>query len=273
MSTAMHLMFYLIVLLNLAPYIWTNEPVFNIKDQVFIDQCVIEHNKHRSVVNPPASNMRYMTWDEGLAISAQAWAKNCIFKHNVNLREPSKMHPTFKSVGENIWVGAPYSIFKVETALSSWVSEVQYYNYYSTECSPAQQCGHYTQVVWADTYKVGCAAQACPNGVSETTFSSMAGIIFVCNYATAGNYRGVAPYKTGNPCSLCSKETCENQLCRNSTRDTLIKNNWTPDWDPELSNCGSFCQAVLIIRPVSVLLIFAIVYGLKHRYTHLFAYE
>lgn len=39
--------------------------------------------------------------------------------------------------------------------------------------------------VWADSYKVGCAAQACPNGVAETGFSTKPGIIFVCNYATA----------------------------------------------------------------------------------------
>ncbi|XP_051544140.1 GLIPR1-like protein 1 [Myxocyprinus asiaticus] len=269
MSSAVHILLFLIVLLNLALYIRTSEPVFNIKDQAFIDECVREHNKHRRNVEPPASNMRYMTWDEGLAITAKAWAKNCIFKHNVNLKQPSRMHPTFKSVGENIWAGAPYNTFKVGSALMLWVNEKQYYNYYNLKCSPMQECGHYTQVVWADTYKVGCAAQACPNGVSETSFSSIPGIIFVCNYATAGNYRSVPPYKNGSPCSMCNNEMCDNQLCRNSTRDTLMRYNLTTDW----SSCGSFCQAVLITRPVSVLLIFAIVYGLQHHYTHLFAYE
>ncbi|XP_058628420.1 GLIPR1-like protein 1 isoform X2 [Onychostoma macrolepis] len=216
--------------------------------------------------------MRYMTWDEGLAVTARAWARFCLFKHNIYLREVRKVHPTFTSVGENIWAGAPYSSFKPESAVQSWNDEDQFYDYNTNQCKPGKVCGHYTQNVWADSYKVGCAAQACPNGVAETSFSTKPGVIFVCNYATAGNYRGVAPYRSGASCSSCREETCENNLCRNSTRDAPQSYNWTPDWDPALSSCGSFCLAVVIIRLISVPLIFACVYCLQRRY-NLFAYE
>ncbi|XP_062868802.1 GLIPR1-like protein 1, partial [Trichomycterus rosablanca] len=89
-------------------------------------------------------------------------------------------------------------------------------------------CGHYTQVVWAESYKVGCAVVDCPGGVRNTDFSHRPGAIFICNYATAGNYQGVPPYKRGPACSQCGGERCEENLCRNSTRDSETGNS-TPD--------------------------------------------
>ncbi|XP_055047255.2 GLIPR1-like protein 1 [Misgurnus anguillicaudatus] len=269
MSDSLHFLLRVIVLLHFAPHTQSTEPFYDITDPAFIKECVEEHNRHRANVNPSASNMRYMTWDEGLAISARAWASNCFFEHNPNLQQPGKMHPIFTPVGENLWAGAPYGSFKVQSAIQSWVNEDQYYNYKSNGCSKV--CGHYTQVVWADSYKVGCAAQACQNGVAE--FSSAPGIIFVCNYATAGNYPGVSPYKKGKSCSGCATETCENNLCRNSTRDTQKRYNWRPDWDPALSTCGSFCASLLIIRPVSIVFIFISVFCLQRFYPNLFIYE
>ncbi|XP_067247583.1 GLIPR1-like protein 1 isoform X3 [Chanodichthys erythropterus] len=253
----------------------SSEPFFDIKDPTFIEECVREHNMYRTNVNPSASYMRYMTWDEGLAVTARAWARFCTFKHNIYLREVRRMHPTFPSVGENIWAGHPYTSFTVKSAVKLWADEVQHYDYYApkpNQCKKGEVCGHYTQVVWADTYKVGCAAQACPNGVAETHFSTEPGVIFVCNYATAGNYRGVDPYRTGPSCSSCGPEKCENKLCRNSTRDALHSYNWTPDWDPALSSCGTFCVTVVITRLISVPLIFICVYCLQRSHKP-FAYE
>lgn len=84
------------------------------------------------------------TWDEGLAVTARAWARFCVFEHNIHLREVRRMHPTFTSVGENLWVGYPYAQFTVKRAVKLWVDEVQDYNYYQNQCSKV--CGHYTQV-------------------------------------------------------------------------------------------------------------------------------
>ncbi|XP_052410422.1 GLIPR1-like protein 1 isoform X1 [Carassius gibelio] len=259
---------YLLISVTVLLGLCSCEPVFDITDPAFIEECVREHNKHRSNVKPTAANMRYMTWDEGLAVTARAWARFCVFKHNIYLREVKKVHPTFTSVGENIWVGTPYSSFKPESAVKSWKDEDKDYNYDTKQCTNV--CGHYTQIVWADSYKVGCAAQVCPNGVAETSFSTKPGIIFVCNYATAGNYRGASPYRRGEPCSGCKQETCANNLCQNSTRDALQSYNWTPDWDPSPSSCASGgCDYQTHIL---VLLMFACVYGLQHLY-NLFEYE
>ncbi|CAG5927287.1 unnamed protein product, partial [Menidia menidia] len=114
-----------------------------ISDSKFIDECVTEHNIARSSVNPPATNMLYMTWDQGLAITARAWARHCVFEHNIHLKDVRRMHPVFPSVGENIWTGYPPSHFNVSVALKSWVNEKEYYDYQTTSCTKI--CGHYTQ--------------------------------------------------------------------------------------------------------------------------------
>ncbi|XP_060745219.1 glioma pathogenesis-related protein 1-like [Tachysurus vachellii] len=118
-----------------------------------------------------------VTWDDGLAVLARAWARNCLFEHN-----PQRNHPVFPSVGENIWAGTPGTRVQVKSMIKSWVNEVQHYNYYTLACTNV--CGHYTQV-WATTYKVGCAVIFCPDGVRQKSFSHRPGALFVCNYATA----------------------------------------------------------------------------------------
>uniref|UniRef100_A0A668AMG5 GLI pathosis related 1 n=1 Tax=Myripristis murdjan TaxID=586833 RepID=A0A668AMG5_9TELE len=237
----------------------------DITNRTFIDECVQEHNKARSSVSPGASNMLYMTWDEGLAITARAWARNCLFEHNIHLGEVHRMHPVFPSVGENIWAAYPPSTFTVTSAINSWVNEKQYYSYNAKSCTNV--CGHYTQVVWAKSYKVGCAVQVCPNGVKETRFSNKEGVIFVCNYATAGNVVGQRPYATGSPCTQCEGE-CRNLLCREYSAPF-----WTPDWDPALQTCGPACLAVLALRPLALIATFIAAYGVHHFYPDIFCYE
>ncbi|NXC92600.1 GLIP1 protein, partial [Certhia familiaris] len=136
------------------------------------------------------------TWDPDLAKTAKAWAKKCMFKHNIYLKERGKVHPRFRTAGENIWTGSA-SFFSVRVALDSWFHEVEYYDYNTKSCSKV--CGHYTQVVWATSYKVGCAVQFCPK-VAYISIPNAAH--FVCNYGPPGNFP-VRPYKTGEACSEC----------------------------------------------------------------------
>jgi len=65
------------------------------------------------------------------------------------------------------------------------VSEGQYYDYASNTCAQGHICGHYTQVVWGATQKLGCARYAC-NGL---TYPST----IVCDYGPGGNDGG-RPY-------------------------------------------------------------------------------
>ncbi|CAK6959971.1 GLIPR1-like protein 1 [Scomber scombrus] len=246
-----------------------------ITNRMFIEQCVKAHNEARSSVDPPASDMLYMTWDEGLAITARAWAKQCVFKHNIYLKDARRVHPNFRSVGENIWAGYPPSSFDVRKAIiDKWVGEKQVYKYTANTCSKV--CGHYTQAVWASSFKVGCAAQLCPNGVKDTNFATKEGVIFVCNYATAGNVNGGRPYATqGAACSKC-EGTCENNLCRDQERDLEKSYNWSPDLDrseaaPE--NRGSNYVTVLVARPIALICTFIAAYVVHYFYPDMFCYE
>lgn len=83
------------------------------------------------------------SWDPDLAKLAKAWARKCLFKHNIHLKERGKVHPRFASAGENIWTGS-LPVFTVKAALNSWYHEVESYDYDTNRCSKV--CGHYTQV-------------------------------------------------------------------------------------------------------------------------------
>ncbi|XP_040005866.1 glioma pathogenesis-related protein 1 isoform X2 [Xiphias gladius] len=197
---------------------------------------------------------RRQTWDEGLAITAGEWAKRCVFDHNPHLKDVRRMHPTFPSVGENVWTGHT-QLFNVTRAIKKWVDEKVNYNYQMNTCSSI--CGHYTQVVWESSYKVGCAAQLCPNGVSN--FDTKEGVVFVCNYATAGNINGRRPYGSQEgACSGC-KGTCVDGLCRYY---------WTPDWDHGLSYV-----TILIVRPIALIVTFITGYAVHYFYPNAFCYE
>lgn len=83
------------------------------------------------------------SWDPDLAKTAKGWAKKCLFKHNIHLKERGKTHPRFRSAGENLWTGS-ISAFTVKGAITSWYNEVKFYTYNTNGCSKV--CGHYTQV-------------------------------------------------------------------------------------------------------------------------------
>ncbi|KAK2515207.1 Glipr1 [Columba guinea] len=219
----------------------------DVGDPKFIEECVQAHNRFRSGVNPPASNMLYMSWDPDLAKTAKAWAKKCLFKHNTHLREPGQAHPKFTPVGENLWTGT-LSVFTVQGAISTWYKEVSAYDYATEKCRGV--CGHYTQIVWATSYKVGCAVHFCPK-MADISITNAAH--FICNYGPAGNYPG-HPYKTGAACSDCNGEQCASRLCRNAERDKVTSySNWYPEWDSK-SACDKYCISVVVLRLLLLIL-------------------
>ncbi|XP_037701208.1 glioma pathogenesis-related protein 1 isoform X2 [Choloepus didactylus] len=194
-----------------SSYSYSSNTLPDIKNEDFIKDCVRIHNKFRSEVNPTASDMLYMTWDPALAQIAKTWASNCQFAHNTRLNPPYKLHPNFTSLGENIWTGS-LSLFSVTSAIGSWYNEIKYYDFKTQECQHV--CGHYTQVVWANSYKVGCAVQFCPRVSAK--LSNVAH--FICNYGPAGNYP-TWPYKRGATCSACPQnDNCLDKLCVGPTK-------------------------------------------------------
>ncbi len=122
-----------------------------------------------------------LTWDPALAEVAKAWAEACVdqksptglIDHNDGR---SDNYPGY--VGENIYGASGQA--SGQQAVSSWMSEEQYYDYATGHCSGV--CGHYTQVMWAASKKLGCALANCPG--------MQFGNAIVCNYSPGGNSGG-----------------------------------------------------------------------------------
>ncbi|KAJ8787549.1 hypothetical protein J1605_022864 [Eschrichtius robustus] len=158
------------------------------------------HNLYRAQVSPPAANMLQMRWDEELATFAKAYAQQCVWGHN---KERGRR-------GENLFAITDEGL-DVPLAMEEWHHEREHYNLSAATCATGQMCGHYTQVVWAKTERIGCGAHFCEKlqGVEETNIH-----LLVCNYEPPGNVKGQRPYQEGTPCSQCPLGYhCENSLC------------------------------------------------------------
>ncbi|XP_078272708.1 GLIPR1-like protein 1 [Rhinoraja longicauda] len=225
----------------------TSADVYSITDPAFIKECLAEHNSYRSDVNPKATKMFKMTWDEALAKSAKAWTRKCTFKHNPNLNKNGAVHPTFYPVGENLY--ASTGSFNTKAAIKAWHSEVTNYEFDTNTCKKYAVCGHYTQVVWESTYKVGCAVNKCPNGLKASGLKGSA-VVFVCDYAPAGNYAGRPPFVKGSSCSGCS--SCDKKLCTDATRDKLLR---YPQWRPNFGAASISLHDQLIFL-ITIILIY-----------------
>lgn len=161
------------------------------------------HNRYRAEASPPAANMLQMMWDEELAAFAKAYAQQCVWGHN---KERGRR-------GENLFAITDEGV-DVPLAVEEWHLEREHYNLSAATCKPGQMCGHYTQVVWANTDRIGCGSHFCEKlqGVEETNIH-----LLVCNYEPPGNVKGRRPYQEGTPCSQCPPGyRCENSLCAES---------------------------------------------------------
>ncbi|XP_040089805.1 glioma pathogenesis-related protein 1 isoform X3 [Oryx dammah] len=97
---------------------------------------------------------------------------------------------------------------------------VRMHNKFRSSVTPAASDMLY-MVVWANSYKVGCAVQFCPR---VSGFEALInGAHFICNYGPAGNYP-TWPYKKGSTCSACPKsDNCLDNLCTNPQRDKVTR--------------------------------------------------
>ncbi len=136
------------------------------------------HNEARASVVPAAATpLTPLTWDAGIAATAQAYAENCVFEHSGG------------QYGENLYANTGTTT--PQEVVAGWVSEVADYDYASNSCSGV--CGHYTQVVWADSLRLGCGVAIC-DASSSPFGSGQSWQNWVCNYDPPGNFIGEQPY-------------------------------------------------------------------------------
>ncbi|KAL0412641.1 UNVERIFIED_CONTAM: Pathogenesis-related leaf protein 6 [Sesamum radiatum] len=130
---------------------------------------VAAHNAARAQVG-----VGPIAWDENVA----AFARNYV---NQRRGDCNLVHSTNRPYGENLAKGS--GKFTGRAAVELWVGEKPFYDYASNSCVGGE-CRHYTQVVWRNSVRVGCARARCNNG---WWFIS-------CNYDPPGNYIGQRPY-------------------------------------------------------------------------------
>jgi hypothetical protein len=147
---------------------------------------------------------------------AQGWVVRCISDHNPNrTSEYGALAGGSTYVGENLAVyitnGTPPNL--IEFALGAWFDEHADYTYGPFDSSDIAS-GHYTQLVWADTHRVGCGLASCP-GPAFGYPNSFTAYYLGCDYAMGGNFLGSYPYEAGPTASNCPAgyPAVENGLC------------------------------------------------------------
>lgn len=151
------------------------------------DRFLQAHNDIRS-----RYSLKPLVWDDQIAAYAQRWADHLKNTNKCEMKHRSDADKTKeKKYGENlgvVWIPAPIAagtfISSPELVVWAWSIECKDYSYADASCTPNEQCGHFTQVVWADSIRVGCGIAVCDGTKS---FKGQRAEVWVCNYDPAGN--------------------------------------------------------------------------------------
>lgn len=133
------------------------------------------HNRERALAGVPA-----LAWDQALAADAQGWADALA---ETNSFEHSRADPSDpETPGENLWAGTR-GAFSPEEMIGYWIAEKRDYKPGPipavSRSGDFENVGHYTQLIWRNTRRVGCAVA---RGQRED--------ILVCRYTQGGNVIG-----------------------------------------------------------------------------------
>ncbi len=122
------------------------------------------HNRVRS-----AHCAAPLAWSDALAAHAQGWADHLA-------ADGCRLVHSGHAYGENLAAGTAGTL-SPEGVVELWSREVASYDHRTGGFS--METGHYTQVVWTSSERLGCGVAQC--GGLE---------IWVCNYDPPGNYEG-----------------------------------------------------------------------------------
>lgn len=156
-----------------------------------------EHNVERA-----KHGVAPLNWSADLAKNAQAWVNACHTAKNSNGDEYF-CHQSSTSgcgtdasyhYGENLAFGYPSRSGK--EAVDEWYCEINVYDFdnpavrggttHGCDDNPDKVTGHFTQVVWRDSTRLGCARNTCSQGGNT-------GTLWACEYDPPGNFNATQP--------------------------------------------------------------------------------
>jgi hypothetical protein len=144
----------------------------------FDSRLLAAHNRERS-----AAGIAPLSWSDDLAADAAEWAETLAEANDlVHAEDEDPYDPQ----GENLWLGTR-AAYAPEEMVGMWIDEKRHFKPgifpNVSRTGDLEDVGHYTQLMWRDTGRVGCAKSA--NEENE---------VLVCRYAAAGNVIGERPF-------------------------------------------------------------------------------
>jgi len=140
--------------------------------------AVHHHNIHRANHTSPD-----VTWDDTLASTAADIAASCVYAHDVEKNGGG--------YGQNIAAGVESNNISAIITDLFYNGEVGWYDGLYNKAQPDmtnfEKWGHFSQIVWKSTTKIGCATQHCPKGLANVG-TDVSPYFTVCNYSPPGNY-------------------------------------------------------------------------------------
>ena len=140
------------------------------EEQIMLD----EHNMRRRRHNVPD-----LQYDTDLARTSGEWCRHLA---TTNTWEHSDQTNAVEGYGENLYYSFGMPVDKVPAkAVKVWYDEIELYDFNNPGFS--FPTGHFTQVVWRDTTKVGCA-------VTDPDLNADRKSYACCQYLPPGNWQG-----------------------------------------------------------------------------------
>jgi len=174
----------------------------------FKDICLSSHNKLRALHKATAK----LQWDSSIAAAAQKWAEELVATDAFN-------HDGARGdVGENLYSQTGPTKASCAEAALSWYDERKHYNYENPNYGSNYTIGHFTQLVWKSSQKVGV-------GIASKTTGGNTRTVIVARYSPAGNVQITEEYKANvmqpnNPNEKPpSKFDLDPSLCSNAAGD------------------------------------------------------
>lgn len=173
----------------------------------FENDILMYHNMTRRNAGLPE-----LTWEPSYAKRAREWnefLKNneeCEMRHPLESEQENERYLP-GNLGQNLYIGHGYPDKPKNTpklAVSGWYNECKDYN----KPPPGQEIpdnfsnvGHFTQLQWKDTTKVGCHEIQCPKEMTTSDGRNVPaqGSLITCNYDKGnigGEFRDQVVYKS-----------------------------------------------------------------------------